>query len=195
MSKVTKVFIDAEFTGLHQDTTLISIGLVADNGDYFYAEFNDFDRDQIDDWLEKNVMSNLFFPKFIEEKSSIFPKSYEVKNWLMCGTTPIIVNKLKQWFEKYDQIEIWSDCLSYDWVLFNQLFGGAMGIPSNISYIPFDICTYLKIKGVDPDITREEFAKAFIRPDNYFANKVVKHNSLWDAYVIEGCFNKLEVMS
>jgi uncharacterized protein YprB with RNaseH-like and TPR domain len=36
--KNTKLFLDTEFTGLHQNTTLISIGLIADTGDTFYAE-------------------------------------------------------------------------------------------------------------------------------------------------------------
>jgi hypothetical protein len=42
--KNTKLFLDTEFTGLHQNTTLISIGLIADTGDTFYAELTDYDR-------------------------------------------------------------------------------------------------------------------------------------------------------
>lgn len=32
-----KVFFDTEFTGLHKDTTLISIGLVDEYNNHFYA--------------------------------------------------------------------------------------------------------------------------------------------------------------
>jgi hypothetical protein len=39
--KNTKLFLDTEFTGLHQNTTLIS-GLIADTGD-IYAELTDYD--------------------------------------------------------------------------------------------------------------------------------------------------------
>lgn len=35
------IFFDTEFTGLHKDTTLISIGLVSETGEKFYAEFDD----------------------------------------------------------------------------------------------------------------------------------------------------------
>jgi hypothetical protein len=35
--KILNYFLDTEFTGL-QNTTLISIGLIADTGDTFYAE-------------------------------------------------------------------------------------------------------------------------------------------------------------
>jgi hypothetical protein len=41
MSK-TKIFFDTEFTGLHQGTTLISIGLISECGKTFYAEFTDY---------------------------------------------------------------------------------------------------------------------------------------------------------
>ena len=35
-------FFDTEFTGLRKDTTLISIGIVSDTGDRFYAELTDY---------------------------------------------------------------------------------------------------------------------------------------------------------
>lgn len=36
-----KIFFDTEFTGLHKDTTLISLGMISEDGRRFYAEFND----------------------------------------------------------------------------------------------------------------------------------------------------------
>ena len=39
------------------------------------------------------------------------------------GETPMIVDRLKRWFAQFEEgVEIWSDCLSYDWVLFCDLF-------------------------------------------------------------------------
>ncbi len=35
-----KVFFDTEFTGLRKDTTLVSIGMIAENGETFYAMQN-----------------------------------------------------------------------------------------------------------------------------------------------------------
>ena len=56
----TRVFYDAEFTGLHRDTTLISIGLYCpEYGCYFYGEFNDYDESQVDDWIREHVLENL----------------------------------------------------------------------------------------------------------------------------------------
>jgi len=59
MRETTKVFIDMEFTGFHQATTPLSIGLVDEFGRSFYGEFEDYDKSQIDPWLEENIMSYL----------------------------------------------------------------------------------------------------------------------------------------
>lgn len=180
MSK-TKIFFDTEFTGLHQNTTLISIGLISECGKTFYAEFNDYDFKQVDDWLKENVIANLqyngIFQKLDETKDSISYKS----------TTENIREKLTQWLEQFGEVEIWSDCLSYDWVLFNQIFGHAFNIPKNVYYIPFDICTLFYTKGVDADISREAYSE--------MSKGSQKHNALWDAKVIRQCFIKLQGVS
>lgn len=57
-----KVFFDTEFTGLHRLTTLISIGLIAENERKFYAEFTDYNWDHVDPWLQENVVDKLILP-------------------------------------------------------------------------------------------------------------------------------------
>jgi hypothetical protein len=181
-----KVFFDTEFTGLHQNTTLISIGLIAETEQTLYAECGDFDNLQVDEWLQKNVIDNLKF------------HGKEGKGWCNSGTLSagtfnaettiyghrgFIADCLKDWLEELGQVEIWSDCLAYDWVLFNQLWGHAFNIPKNVYYIPFDICTLFKLKGIDPDINRENFAE--------MESGAEKHNALWDARVIKACYEKL----
>lgn len=59
MKLTAKLFLDTEFTGLHQNTTLISIALVGDQGEEFYAELTDYDTKQLTPWLEKHVITNL----------------------------------------------------------------------------------------------------------------------------------------
>ena len=179
-----KVFFDMEFTGLYQNTTPISIGCVSEHGDTFYGEFGDFNHLQVDDWIKENVISKLLF----HEKLS--------RGWCNCsthvgntfitecyGNRKFIADCLEDWFNNCNsQIEIWSDCLAYDWVLFCELWGGAMKTPDKIYYIPFDICTLFKIKGIDPDIDRESFVGETV---------VNKHNALWDAKIIKECYDKL----
>jgi hypothetical protein len=178
-----KVFFDTEFTGLHQNTTLISIGLIAEDGETFYAEFTDHDKGQIDQWIQDNVIDNLLILTNGTYAFRLNPSKdgIETDEGYFAGHTYYIQTKLRDWFCQWDKVEIWSDCLSYDWVLFNQIFGHAFNIPKNIYYIPFDICTLMKVKGVDPDINREEFA----------CTTGKKHNALHDARVIKECYDKL----
>ena len=182
---MTKIFFDTEFTGLHQKTTLISIGLVSECGKTFYAEFNDYDFKQVDEWVLDNVIKKLKY-------GGIFQKlETNGKNISYKSTTENIREKLTQWLLQFEQVEIWSDCLSYDWVLFNQIWGHAFNIPKNVYYIPFDICTLFKIKGIDPDISREEFVGNMIEvstAEHWGTNP--KHNALWDAYIIRECYRK-----
>lgn len=190
-----KVFFDTEFTGLHQQTTLISIGMVAENDQRFYAESWDYDKSQIDDWLQKNVINNLL----LNDENGVVPDSLRNVDYVS-GDFHYIANAIKAWFNRLEhsvygdvrniypdkhprKIEMWSDCLAYDWVLFCQLWGHAFNIPKNVYYIPFDLATLFEARGIDPDINREEFAG--------LDNSEQKHNALWDAQVIKACYEKL----
>lgn len=178
-----RIFLDTEFTGLHQATTLISIGLVAENGREFYAEFNDYDPIQLNEWVWENVLSKLEFP-------SETITAWESQTTLKIKNNKIVVaTKLREWFMQFDSVEIWADVLAYDWVLFCELFGGAMNIPDNIFYAPFDLATVFRIKGLiepaskyEKDIARFEFAGI---------NNNKQHNSLEDARIEKICFEKL----
>ena len=66
-NNIRRVYWDCEFTGLHKNTTLISIALVGDDNKCFYAEFNDYDDSQIDSWLEENVMNKLIMTHIQDE--------------------------------------------------------------------------------------------------------------------------------
>lgn len=153
--------------------------MIAENGDTFYAEFTDYDKTQLDEWLNENVIKNL---KYNEMSESVFRDHNDYIR--IKGSTKVIKLYLQKWLSQYESVEIWSDCLAYDWVLFNHIFGHAFNIPKNVYYIPFDICTLMKVKNVDPDINREEFSKL----NN---ESSVKHNALWDAKVIKACYEKL----
>jgi hypothetical protein len=202
-----KVFLDTEFTGLHQKTSLISLALVSECGAEFYAEFTDYDRSQIDDWLQDNVIANLAIvgseTHLLHEAQGGFDVA--TCHWMgrknilhMAGRTSLIVEELRTWLGRVSggkdgSIEIFSDCLAYDWVLFCELFGGAFGVPKSVYYIPSDLCTRLAEHGVDPDVSREEFAEGLW--DETVINGVVrdKHNALHDARVIQVCNQKLDM--
>ena len=197
-----KVYLDMEFTGLHQNTTLISIGMISEFGDTFYMELNDYDKSQVDEWIQENVIENLYLVDKYKDDN------YKLDSWFHmdnldghinisgAGNSHYLKLRLEEWFESIldlngqSQIEIWGDCMSYDWVLFNNIYGGALNIPEYIYYIPYDICTFMKLVGVDPDVCREEFA---LVDDGVVVDSVEgrKHNSLFDAKIIKKCFEKL----
>lgn len=181
-----RIFFDTEFTGLHQKTTLISLGMVSDCGKTFYAELTDYDQKQIDSWLQKNVIDNLFLPPLPDAAiCKIDYSEFKDKgNLTYKGGMQNLADAIMDWLGQFGKVEIWSDCLAYDWVLFCSVFGHAFDIPDNVYYIPFDICALFKIKGIDPDISRENFSD--------IKEVERKHNALHDAKVIKACFDKLQ---
>jgi hypothetical protein len=172
-----KLFFDTEFTGLHKDTSLISIGMVSDNGKEFYAELTDYNDNQVDDWIKEHVIKNLMFEGLEPFKQELGALTY-VK-----GDTWEVERALTSWLLQFKTVELWSDCHHYDVVLFQNIFGGAFSVPENVYYIPYDICTVFKMFGLDPDVSREAFIDEPIHGR--------KHNALYDAKVIRACYDKL----
>jgi len=194
----TKLFIDLEFTGLHQATTPISLGIISECGKTFYAEFTDYDRTQLNDWLDENVIANTWISKHnpITSMGSVYSDDLRWADVHVFGSSDYIKPFLEEWLAQFEEVVIWSDCLAYDWVLFCNIWGHAFNVPKNIYYIPMDICTVFEIKGVDPDISREEYCE--IETFREEKTKVlrndfqsIKHNALWDAFIIRECYNKL----
>jgi hypothetical protein len=111
-----KIFLDTEFTGLHQKTTLISLAMVAESGEEFYAEFTDYDRSQMSDWLKENVLSKLWITNnhsFNRKQNGVY----------LIGDSVTIKETLQKWLGQFEGVEVWADVLAYDWVLFCNLFG------------------------------------------------------------------------
>lgn len=179
----TKVFLDTEFTGLHQATSLISMALVAETGEEFYAEFTDFNTTEISDWIQQNVISHL---QLTEHTNGLITDGQLT---LCKGTKHEIKEHLKSWLAQFPAIEIWADVPAYDWVLFCELFGGAMHVPQNIFYAPFDIATLFRANGwikpkskYEQDVNRQQFA------DIQFIHQ---HHALHDARMVAACVKKL----
>jgi hypothetical protein len=194
------LFFDFEFTGLHAGTTPISLGIVAENFGFFYAEFTDYNETQIErekdggEFIKTNVLDNLILEKQNLKENDFYEyyKGNDLFAMKVRGNKSFIAEKLKKWLFSFNtQLEMWGDCLHYDWVLFLDLFGSAFDLPECVYYIPFDICTLFKIKNIDPDINREEFVKEYIKTYKEADDFSNKHNSLHDADIIMYCYNKL----
>lgn len=208
-----KIYFDTEFTGLHQNTTLISIGLVSESGAYFYAEFTDYDGSQVDDWILDHVIKNRIFNEvdhyeYIKEvwyDSPVDGNPHRHFNIYIKDSTQKISSNLLFWLKWESdsymgrKVQFHSDCCAYDWVLLNDLIckdGNALNLPDYLDYIPIDLSTVLHMEDIDPDINREELVgDLFVRAmhERPPFNKLIeyKHNSLWDAYIISECFMRI----
>lgn len=167
-----KIFFDTEFTGLHKNTTLISIGLVTENGDTFYAELNDYNKDDVNPWIQQNVINNLIGLSGDD---------------VIIGSRAHVREELHKWLYQFDQIEWVSDVCHYDFVLLvDLLFDNALDMPYGLWNIAChdinqDIATYLSISEIDAfDYSREKM----LADANIFIEGT-KHNALYDAKVIK----------
>lgn len=178
-----KIFFDTEFTGLHKNTTLISIGLIDENDRSFYAEFTDYNLDQCDSWIKDNVINNLIF----KHRSNFWID--EIGEETICkGNKEFIREKLKNWLSYYDDIELVSDCCHYDMVLLIDLFNSALSTP----FVPIchdineDIANHYTYtcNNVNEafDINRESLLNTQISGN--------KHNALYDAKVIKTLYKQ-----
>lgn len=203
------IFFDCEFTGLNKNTTLISLGLISEDNKTFYAEFTDYNKNQVDEWIEKNVISYLRLPHdknkdednyYSMTRTKDNPKENSIIdgfNLEIVGSKQEIANMLKKWLSQFDSVQLISDVCHYDMVLFIDLFGSAFDIPNNVSPschdLNADIAKYQNVNEKEAfDISRKELAKKFSNNVDTLDN----HNSLDDAkmikYIYEGIKNHIE---
>ena len=181
-----KIFFDFEFTGLHKLTTPISFAMVAEDGRSFYAEFTDFDKFQIDPYVRSKVLPKRILQDF-NVGTDYQPDSDEV---IMKGDIDKIFTAVNKWLAMYkdEGVQMWGDLLSYDWVLFINIFGNGQALPKFIDIIPLDICTALKLCGEDPHTDRLLFAYG---EEKYETAKKSENNSLFDAKTSLEVYKKL----
>lgn len=181
MSAMTKIYFDTEFTGLHKDTTLISIGVtLSDSDKKFYGQCTDYDTSQVNDWIRENVISNL---EQLDEGTTISDTTTRC-----CGTKENVGKALMRWIKENISIGgvFVSDVCQYDMVLlqdlidFNEFELEIIGPCCHD--INQDIAAMYGITEVEAfDMSRETIARqAGIIPD-----ESKKHNALYDAEVIK----------
>lgn len=189
-----RIFFDTEFTGLHKETTLVSIGLVGYDGKRFYAELTDYDEDQCGDWITKNVLDHLILSGNEEMKNELYADENAT---VVLGNKETVAAALREWLEKYKfyGVQFVSDVCHYDMVLLiDLLWGSAIDIPDYITPFCEDI-TQMMIHNTDMngqeafDISREQF----LTDRGSALPKGRKHNSLYDAEVIKAIYESLEV--
>lgn len=178
-----KVYFDTEFTGLHQNTSLISIGLVSETGQKIYLEFNDYDRTQCDQWIKDNVLKHCKWLSDDRLNSGISSDNGVIS---MCSSRESCRKVLEQYLSQFDEVQLVSDVCHYDMMLFISIFGTAFDIPKNVSAtchdINQDIARYFDISEKEAfDMSREQIVQQVLGVEL----EGDKHNSLYDACVIK----------
>jgi len=107
-----KMFIDTEFieTDYTQPVHLLSLGIVAEDGREYYAEPLETDRFLAGDWVRHNVLPHLTGPK--KPRAQIAQEVIDFCN--RPGDPPSFFGYFS----------------AYDWLLFSQLFGRMLDLPT-----------------------------------------------------------------
>ncbi len=171
------VFLDTEYTGEHQHTTLVSLALVSLEGDDFYVTLNDYDRVQVTDWLAENVLAQLDPSEGVTRREAL----ESISVWLgeQAGD---------------ESIRLVSAGLGADIALLYQLWEFTKGdrmyfhalhcLPPAINHAGhLDLHTLFSVAGLDPGLDREAFL------DEPLEGR--RHDALYDARVVRGCYLKL----
>ena len=183
------LFFDTEFTGLRKYTTLISLGIVAEDGRKFYAEFTDYDREQCDDWIKENVIDNLRLDGMGDGVSDTGENPSCI---LVRGNKDYVKKELSEWLSHFRTVQFVSDVCHYDFVLLIDLFGSVFDLPLNINPACHDI---------NQDIARHygiSEAAAFDKSREEIVMELCgesiegkKHNALYDAKVIKAIYQEI----
>ena len=132
-------FFDTEFyeSGPDNPIQFISIGIVSEDGDEYYAVSSEFDENSLSDWLKENVVPILGVPP--EKRKTIEQIKNEILSFLGDDEDPVFI----------------ADYCSYDWVVFCQLFGTMMDLPDHFPKFCLDVQQFKKQIKYDGDLPEQ----------------------------------------
>lgn len=176
-----RYFFDTEFIEYPNTIDLISIGIVAANGDEFYAEATDINWDKASPWVLENVKPQLWADSFLPGRASednlclyAGPKSLigeQIFHWITertrwpgghLGSTNAFKDKE---IIKDNLPEFWGYYADYDWVAFCWLFGPMVDLPDGFPMYCRDLKQFCDEHHIY-DLPAQDHGE---------------HNALWDA--------------
>lgn len=166
-----KYFLDCEFIEDGKTIDLISIGLVSEDGQEFYAVNRECDFRQASDWVVDNVLKPIGLergglccinpsdpgtpPKALETLKLAKTKQeivHEMLIFLYSECLPHFYLSTDELIAEYippkKRPEFWGEWCSYDWVAFCQLFGTMMDLPKGLPMRCNDIIQYAEMFGL-----------------------------------------------
>lgn len=188
------LFYDFEMTGLHKNTTPISLGIVSEDGKKFYAEFADYDESQCNDWIKENVIKNL---KLAGMGVGVSDTDENPPLRIVMGDKRYIRQEANEWLRQFNKIQFVSDVCHYDFILLIDLLtngGTALDLPENISAVchdlNMDIARHFHVSDLEAfDMNREKIMNDLCKTEDIVTGN--KHNSLYDAEVIKAIYEEI----
>lgn len=147
-----KVFYDTEFIEFPNTIQLISIGMVKENGEEYYA-VAEFDEKYLkyNSWVEENVVPILWQGiEGLQERKPLAVIKEEILEFLG---------------PDYDEVQLCGYYADYDHVIFCWLFGAMVDLPEGLPMYTWDLKQYIEDNNYLGD----------------HAVNPVPHNALWDA--------------
>jgi hypothetical protein len=118
-----KYFLDTEFMEKPCTIDLISIGIVSEVGEKFYAINKDCNLNNASKWVIENVLKPM--PQY-DYKNNAWRNDFNVFVMSKKKIKETILD-----FIKDDKPEFWAYYSDYDWVVFCWLFGAMIDLPKN----------------------------------------------------------------
>ncbi len=127
-----KIWFDTEFIEDGRTIDPISIGMVREDGETYYAEFAEADLSKASLWVTRNVIKHL---------NGLTKPRHQIASEIVdfCGRDP----------------EFWAYFADYDWVLLCQLYGRMIELPTTWPMFCMDVqqqwrLSPLYAEGLDP---------------------------------------------
>lgn len=152
-----KYFLDTEFIEDGKTIDLISIGIVCEDGREYYAINVECDFKKASDWVMENVLYPIgldgrgFYAPLSQSPNDAYGISFcdakvkkqiahEVAVFLECQAETLDNGKTAYSLKKdVEKPEFWAYHADYDWVVFCQLFGTMMDLPTGFPMYCKDI--------------------------------------------------------
>ncbi len=150
-----RFFLDTEFIegGRLHPIQLVSIALVSERGNEFYAVSSEFDPLSANDWVRENVFPHL--------GTAGIPVT-EIRQKILEFIEEEVLRNPDGTKSKYDSgPEFWGYYADYDWVVFCQMFGTMIDLPNGWPMWCHDLkqlCDYLGDPKLPEQISTEHNA-------------------------------------
>jgi len=168
-----KYFFDTEFIEWAGGIDLVSIGIVSENGDTFYAESTNFDERNADQWVKDNVLAKLrWWGNEMSSKGycNLAQHTGAKGEWNaeVFATEKLIGEAILRWIDDCEkranqtpgskhlshELEFFAYYGAYDWVLFARIFGRLIDKPEKFPMWVRDLKQMMWERGLDTEWKR-----------------------------------------